>query len=89
MTFRHSPLLAFAPTAVLAVAVQCGIIAYLGRRQVLEILLRGLQRLEYRCVSTKGEQHEAGGLLTPALASSLRFNRRGGFCPAPWISRPH
>jgi hypothetical protein len=29
----------------------CGITAYLGHRQVLEILLRGLQRLEYRCVS--------------------------------------
>ena len=28
----------------------CGITAYLGHRQVLEILLRGLQRLEYRYV---------------------------------------
>jgi hypothetical protein len=26
----------------------CGIVAYLGQREVLEILLRGLQRLEYR-----------------------------------------
>ena len=28
----------------------CGIVAYLGYREVIEILLRGLQRLEYRYV---------------------------------------
>lgn len=33
----------------------CGIVAYLGYREVIEILLRGLQRLEYRfaCVYVK------------------------------------
>lgn len=29
----------------------CGIVCYLGKREVLDILLKGLQRLEYRCVA--------------------------------------
>jgi hypothetical protein len=42
----------------------CGIVAYLGQREVLEILLRGLQRLEYRYV------------LEGCLQSGVRNGRR-------------
>ena len=47
----------------------CGIIGYVGRKPVVEVLLNGLQRLEYRGYDSAGMAAIDGGRLSWQAAS--------------------
>src|SRR5437867_9795822 len=52
----------------------CGIIGYVGRRQAKDLLLRGLERLEYRGYDSAGlALREDGGLDYVRAVGNLQF----------------
>src|SRR4051794_29203908 len=61
----------------------CGIVGYVGKRPVQDLLLAGLTRLEYRGYDSAGISMTRGNRTAPARAGGTPATRRGAPATRP------